>query len=253
MHIAGHGYRLSQYDCQAGPGDLPFEERHAAPTLAVVRGGRFSYHGKHGKALLQGGSIMLGNPGCHYCCSHEDSHGDQCSVIHFDSELFAEASRDDAGFGYSALPPLAGLVPAIARFDRGLPDAPLLLLEAVLTTCGTLRAAPGKPNLREQRALRRSVDLIESAYADPLSLDDLARCAAMSRFHYLRCFRRVYATTPYRYLQARRLARAAQQLACSQEKIADIAFACGFGDLSTFNAGFKAAFGQSPGAWRDAA
>ncbi|MCG5073982.1 helix-turn-helix domain-containing protein [Paraburkholderia tagetis] len=36
------------------------------------------------------------------------------------------------------------------------------------------------------------------------------------------------------------------------EKIVDIALASGFNDLSNFNAAFRAEFGASPRAWRDA-
>lgn len=250
MRIAGPGYRTSTYRCHAGPADRRFEEAHVAPTLAVVREGRFSYHGEGGKTLLQPGSILLGNAGACYSCGHEDSHGDLCMVIHFDPELAAEASCAERGFTRSSLPPLGDLVPAIARLDRGMPDAALQLLESVLKVCGVTRSPQGTPSTREQVALRRSIDRIESDFAESLSLDDLAASAAMSRFHFLRCFRRVYATTPYRYLQARRLAHAATRLQQAHERIADIAFDCGFGDLSTFNARFKAAFGQAPGEWR---
>lgn len=250
MRIGGHGYRTSTYRCHAGPNDAPFEEAHTAPTLAVVREGRFSYHAEGGKALLQPGSILLGNPASCYSCSHEDSQGDLCTVIHFDPELVAEAGLGRRGFTRSALPPLSQLVPAIARLDRGLPDAPFHLLEAALAVCGSARDVAAIPNAREQAALRRSIERIECDFAEPLSLDDLAASAAMSRYHYLRCFKRIYTTTPYRYLLARRLTHAAEQIAQSRARIADIAFACGFGDLSTFNARFKAAFGQSPAGWR---
>lgn len=250
MRIGGHGYEISTYRCHAGPEDRPFEEAHGAPTLAVVRAGRFSYHGARGKAQLQPGSILLGNAGACYCCSHEDSRGDVCSVIRFDPELFAEASIDSRGFDRPALPPLGHLVPHLARLASGMTDAPIQLLEAVLKECGTARDRPTLPHSHERAALRRSIERIECDFGEPLSLDDLAASAGMSRFHFLRCFRRVYATTPYRYLQARRLAHAAERLRATREGIAAIAFDCGFGDLSTFNARFRSAFGQSPGHWR---
>jgi AraC family transcriptional regulator len=72
----------------------------------------------------------------------------------------------------------------------------------------------------------------------------------MSKYHFLRSFRRVYGTTPYRYLQARRLAQFVCRLDQATDQITTIALDCGFTDISTFNARFKAVFGQSPSSWR---
>lgn len=258
MITSPSGYRISTYWCHSGPGDRPFEERHVAPTIAIVREGRFNYRGANGRALLQPGSILLGNGGTCYECNHEDSHGDVCNVIHFDPELAAEAAHQ-AGLGtghsfrHSAIPPLEPLIPAIAALDRREPDAPLVLLDRVVGLLGAGKSPSITPSSAEQARLRRAVDLIESDYARPLSLDELASAAAMSKYHFLRCFKRVYGTTPYRYLQARRLAQFASKLAESAGQVTTIALECGFGDISTFNARFRQWFGCSPTVWKSKA
>lgn len=258
MLAQASGYKISTYWCHAGPSDRPFEECHVAPSLAIVREGRFTYRGVNGKALLQPGSILLGNRGACYECSHEDSHGDICTAIHFEAEVVAEAAHgaglnSDRSFRHSAIPPLEPLVPAVAALDRGRPDAPFDLLDAVTSLLGQKASLAGVPSAREQARLRRAIDLIENHYTQPLSLEDLASAAAMSKYHFLRSFRRVYGTTPYRYLQARRLAQFASRLDQANDQITTIALDCGFTDISTFNARFKAAFGQSPTAWRSKA
>ncbi len=75
----------------------------------------------------------------------------------------------------------------------------------------------------------------------------------MSPYHFLRVFRAVAGVTPHQYLVRTRLRRAAVALAASDEPIAAIAFAHGFGDLSTFVTTFGRVFGKSPRAYRQAA
>ena len=89
----------------------------------------------------------------------------------------------------------------------------------------------------------------ESAEAR-LDLASLAGAAFMSKYHFLRTFRRVAGMTPYQFLLGLRLRRAAARLRESDAAIAAIAFDAGFGDLSSFNARFRAAFGLTPGAYR---
>jgi AraC-like DNA-binding protein len=47
-----------------------------------------------------------------------------------------------------------------------------------------------------------------------------------------------------------RLRDAAARLATGNEKVLDIAFDCGFGDVSNFNRAFRAEFGVSPREYR---
>ncbi|KUL97079.1 hypothetical protein DK26_03940 [Bosea sp. WAO] len=56
----------------------------------------------------------------------------------------------------------------------------------------------------------------------------------------------------HQYLLRTRLHRAAVALRRSDLPVAEIAFDCGFGDLSTFNRRFKRVMGASPTAYRGA-
>ena len=72
----------------------------------------------------------------------------------------------------------------------------------------------------------------------------------MSKYHFLRSFRHVVGATPYQYLLGLRLRRAAVALTTTARSVSAIALDAGFGDISTFNAHFRRAFGQSPTALR---
>ena len=71
-----------------------------------------------------------------------------------------------------------------------------------------------------------------------------------TRYHFLRIFRQVVGVTPHQFLLATRLRQAAMALRSTDDTISGIAFAVGFGDLSTFNAAFRRSLGVSPSADR---
>jgi AraC-like DNA-binding protein len=61
--------------------------------------------------------------------------------------------------------------------------------------------------------LCRARDYLHTNHAAPLTLDELARQAALSRYHFLRLFRDAFGATPRQYLIGVRLERAKALLA----------------------------------------
>ena len=62
------------------------------------------------------------------------------------------------------------------------------------------------------RYLMRAKDLVDARYAEPITVDDLAAAAGLSRAHFSRMFTRTFGESPRAYLQTRRLERAAALL-----------------------------------------
>jgi transcriptional regulator GlxA family with amidase domain len=124
------------------------------------------------------------------------------------------------------------------------------LAEAVLAILSGRNCAMDDPPARNRRRISDVVRYIEEGADQPLGLDDLADVARMSKYHFLRTFRQVLGVTPYQLLLNMRMRRAAVSLRTTSEPIAAIAFASGFGDLSTFNARFREVIGMSPQAFR---
>jgi transcriptional regulator GlxA family with amidase domain len=108
------------------------------------------------------------------------------------------------------------------------------------------------PSGRETRRIADAVRHIEAHAAEPIALAGLAALANVSKYHFLRIFRRAIGMTPYQYLLAARMRRAAVSLAGSSDTVLSIALDSGFGDLSTFNARFRSIFGVTPTAYRSA-
>ena len=60
--------------------------------------------------------------------------------------------------------------------------------------------------------LRAAKDEIDRHYAEPLDIATLARTALASEAHFIRSFKLEFGETPHRYLQRRRIERAADLL-----------------------------------------
>lgn len=96
--------------------------------------------------------------------------------------------------------------------------------------------------------LHAVVDMIGENYAEPLTVDDLARAAALSRFHFSRLFKEQMGMSPYQYLVKVRVERAAELLRGGRRNVTEAAFSVGFQDLSRFSRAFAARFGRKPSA-----
>lgn len=102
----------------------------------------------------------------------------------------------------------------------------------------------------DEERIGRVLRFIDERYAEDLGLDDLASVACLSRFHFSRVFAARVGESPFERLARVRVERAAELLASGDRKVADIAYRCGFGSLSAFNAAFKARMGSSPSGYR---
>ena len=255
----GEGWRASEFICRAGPADPAFEERHEDFAIAAVLAGSLGYRAHAGRALLHPGAFLLGNAGGCYECGHDHGVGDRCASLQLSPALFEEiATSVTSGarfrFAHAMLPALPVTARAFVALEalatRAAPEAieetVLALAERVIATSAgqTLPRAPCPP--ADERRITRALRHIEAQAEDPLDLAALARTAGMSRYHFLRRFRGVTGQTPYRYLIGVRLRRAARRLHSSRDAVSAIAYECGFGDLSTFNACFRATFGAPP-------
>ena len=100
------------------------------------------------------------------------------------------------------------------------------------------------------RHLLRAKDLADARYSEPLSVDDLAGAAGLSRAHFSREFRRAFGESPHAYLLTRRLERAAALLRNTDNSVAEVCLAIGLQSVGSFTTSFTRTYGQSPTAYR---
>jgi len=101
------------------------------------------------------------------------------------------------------------------------------------------------------RHLLRARDLADARYTEPLSVDDLASAAGLSRAHFIREFGRAFGESPHGYLMTRRLERAAMMLRGTDRQVADICLSVGLRSQGSFTTSFKRMFGCTPSAYRE--
>ena len=97
--------------------------------------------------------------------------------------------------------------------------------------------------------IRQSKAFMEKYHADKIELNDLAKAAFMSRFHYVRMFKRIYGVTPKNYLRDLRISKA-KALLREGHSITQTCFEVGYESLTTFSAVFKKCTGYSPKAFQ---
>jgi AraC family transcriptional regulator len=260
---SGPGWCVDDVICTAGPRDRPFEERHNWACIALVTAGTFRYRSAHGAATLAPGALLLGNSQYCFECGHEHGVGDRCLSFHFAPDYLENIAAATPGarradFSIPRLPPLPALLPVIAaaRSARDGADQAefeeiaLRLAGAVSATLIGTQAKTRTPSRRDERRITAALRRIEAEADMPLSLADLAQTAGMSPYHFLRTFRAVVGVTPHQFILHTRLQRAAVRLRRSSDGVSTIAYAAGFGDLSTFNRRFQKLMGSSPSAYR---
>lgn len=95
-----------------------------------------------------------------------------------------------------------------------------------------------------------TIDWALAHLEQPLSVDDLAAHAQMSRRNFTRRFAEVTGTTPARWVLARRLDEARRLLETTTWPIARIATTCGFSSVVTFRQNFVANYATTPTSYR---
>lgn len=93
---------------------------------------------------------------------------------------------------------------------------------------------------------------LRTHYAQPVTVEEVARETHLSKFYLCHLFREQTGMTLMQYLYEYRLSVARQQLLFSDLSISDIAHNCGFGSSSHFSTLFRQREGVSPRAFRAA-
>ncbi len=101
-----------------------------------------------------------------------------------------------------------------------------------------------------RHAVMRAIVAMQENLGEHLTIDDLARSAMFSKFHFTRIFQRATGLSPGRFLAALRLAEAKRLLVTTPVSVADISHQVGYNSVGTFSARFSGSVGVSPTRYR---
>lgn len=136
-----------------------------------------------------------------------------------------------------------------------IPQADLLLKSELLrffwlleTDKSVLRQ--GESKVDYEGNVRPALEYIIEHYSEEISVDLLASVAHMSTSYFMSCFKKAVGLSSVEYLSHLRVNAACDLLLSSKRMISEIAFSCGYGNLSNFNRQFKKTMGCSPNEYR---
>ncbi|MEC9282793.1 MAG: AraC family transcriptional regulator [Bdellovibrionota bacterium] len=98
--------------------------------------------------------------------------------------------------------------------------------------------------------LNRAIDYIEKHLDEKLIIQDIAKEAGISQWHFQRVFRGATGESIKSYVNARKLSKAAEELASSKTKILDIAVKYNYSSHEAFTRAFQKYFRMSPKEFR---
>ena len=238
---------------------------HAYPELALCLEGRTLY-GVGGRAVrLKPGTVWLLPRGVPHDRTYGPRHGAGLDLwLHFlPGGATLNFTRHDPRRGISSRPlawpdavPADRTAEAAARLDALDAEHPepdpaggFFLLYFVARLCAALAAgAARRPVAERDESFARIRAYIEANLADDLRLQDLAKLAGYSPFHFHRQFARAVGVTPRRFVEQRRLARA-RALIEQGYRVTAAAMETGFSSPSEFARVFRRAFGVAPSHW----
>lgn len=124
-------------------------------------------------------------------------------------------------------------------------------LESAVDLGDALQPVASQPTTRRElsKSLWTARQHLQRHFAEHLSLDDLARVACLSKYHFARLFKRAFGITPHRMQTSLRMQAAADRIRLDQTCLTTIAHTVGYTDLATFSRHFRGYFGVAPSRW----
>lgn len=237
----GHGFEPHRHDTYA-----------IGVTLSGVQ--TFRYRGSE-RASLPGNVIVLHPDEVHDGAAGTED-GLTYRMLYLPPERLIESGA--GGLPFVAAPVLADeefrLCLAEALDDLDVQPEALMLDDIVLRLGAALRRNSDDPLGGttgvgiDRAAVLRCRDYLRENCERPISSETLEQISGLDRYQTARHFRRLFGTSPHRYLVMRRLDRAKAALA-GGATLADAAIGSGFADQAHFSRHFKKTFGMTPGRW----
>jgi len=91
---------------------------------------------------------------------------------------------------------------------------------------------------------------IDTHFSDEINLDKIAGKALVSKFHFIRVFKKYYGRTPHQYLQEVRI-EMAKKILLKRKSIDEVCNAIGFKSKTSFISLFKKMTGVTPLAYQN--
>jgi AraC family transcriptional regulator len=136
-----------------------------------------------------------------------------------------------------------------AAYGRLFADGALSMIVARLLALSEQPLRPSRGGLAPWQ-IKRVTRAMEEALVRDIGLADLAALVGLSPYHFARAFKASTGSAPHRYMMERRVERAKEMLAASDQSVTQIAHACGFASSQHMATVFRKVVGTTPTEYR---
>ncbi len=243
---------------------------HGEFELSYIREGSAEFICGEEKFNSSKGDIVITQPNIlHSIYPHENTRQVYDTLV-FSSELFGGSEQDryfsecirplingsmqlpvriTSGHHYYAeLSLLAENIFSCARGDS--PQLDMLLRSEIMRFFWLLETEAKAATVHTDSVIRPALEYIAEHYSECITISRLAAAVHLSESYFMNRFKEYVGLSAIEYISHFRIEKACKELAGSKKSVMEIAFECGFSNLSNFNRQFRRIAGCSPTEYR---
>ena len=243
---------------------------HSEFELNYIREGSAEFICGEEKFNSSKGDIVITQPNIlHSIYPHENTRQVYDTLV-FSSELFGGSEQDryfaecirpmingsmrlpiriTSGHHYYAeLSLLAENIFSCARGDS--PQLDMLLRSEIMRFFWLLETEAKDAIVHTDSVIRPALEYIAEHYSECITISRLAAAVHLSESYFMNRFKEYVGLSAIEYISHFRIEKACKELAGTKKSVMEIAFECGFSNLSNFNRQFRRIAGCSPTEYR---
>lgn len=244
--------------------------------VIYIESGEVVYESREGQCLLKKGDIVVvGDSASHRCRKSVGSSLKRAAVLLFLPELILDSASPAEGLKYlmpfeigactfpkvlagttttsvqvfDLIQRISAELPRTSECSRLVVKTYLKMILALLASHAlpTPKPTPAEPSVLHLDAV---LTLVENRYPSALTVEEAANVAGLSRWQFMRLFKRVMGESFISYLHHFRIGKAQELLASTGKSIVDVSLETGFCDQSYFGMVFRKYAHMTPLSYR---
>jgi AraC-like DNA-binding protein len=120
----------------------------------------------------------------------------------------------------------------------------------ILRATGVIAVQDSERTVKGCNHISKAIEYMHSYFNADIKIDDICREINLSQYHFIRLFKAQTGKTPHEYLMDIRLEQAEAMLRNGINSVEEVAYLCGFVNLSHFSSSFRRRVGMTPSEYR---
>jgi AraC family transcriptional regulator len=268
-------YRIVDFHCQCTDCKRSAPEYNDNFTISFVRRGNFYYHSFRRNFDAYNGIFIVDKPEFEHSVSHVHDIPDECTIIEFTKDFYSGikellnlesadffSNPDIHSVALKSKPAWDHLHHAILKSVSGKDNERLqtdslvvdLMIEIISALAEGHPLSLMQPELKKVHlaTIEKAREYIAANFDRNISLEEIARYACVSVFHFSRIFKEFTTISSYRFLMQVRLKHAEMLLRNTKWPVNEVCYASGFNSVEHFTNSFTGYYATSPSRLRKA-